>query len=91
MKTLIHKKKKTYANVAAGFLKKTKSRQATAAATAKPARPSRDDKAAWTAPVNQLAAGSGSLTPVAFCIYKKNKILFQIIFPPTTHYFSSQD
>jgi hypothetical protein len=37
--------KKTYANVAAGFLKKTKSRQATAAATAKPARPPREDSA----------------------------------------------
>ena len=61
-------KKKTYANVAAGFLKKTKSRQVTAAATAKPARPPREDSATWTAPVSQLAAGSGSLTPVAFCI-----------------------
>ena len=59
-------KKKTYANVAAGFLKKTKSRQATAAATAKPARPPREDKATWTAPVSQLAAGSGNRTPVAF-------------------------
>jgi hypothetical protein len=57
---------KTYANVAAGFLKKTKSRQATAAATAKPARPPKEDSATWTAPVSQLAAGSGSLTPVAF-------------------------
>ncbi len=36
------------------------------AATAKPARPPREDKATWTAPVSQLAAGSGSLTPVAF-------------------------
>ena len=36
---------KTYATVAAGFLKKTKSRQATAAATAKPARPPREDSA----------------------------------------------
>ncbi len=58
--------KVTHANVAAGFRKNTKSRQATAAATAKPARPPKDDRAAWTAPVNQLAAGSGKRTPVAF-------------------------
>jgi hypothetical protein len=59
-------KKVTHAKVAAGFLKKTNSRQAMVAATAKPARPPREDKATWTAPVSQLAAGSGSLTPVAF-------------------------
>ncbi len=56
----------THAKVAAGLRKKTNSRHATAPATAKPASPPRDDSAASTAPVNQLAAGSGNLTPVAF-------------------------
>jgi hypothetical protein len=60
------KKKVTHAKVAAGFRKKTKSRQAMVAATAKPARPPSEDRATWTAPVSQLAAGSGNLTPVAF-------------------------
>ncbi len=59
-------KKVTHAKVAAGFRKNKKSRQATAAATAKPARPPREDSATCTAPVSQLAAGLGSLTPVAF-------------------------
>ncbi len=59
-------KKATHAKVAAGFLKKTNSRQAMVAATAKPARPPSEDSATWTAPVSQLAAGSGNLTPVAF-------------------------
>ncbi len=66
MNTWIQNKKKTDANVAAGFRKKTKSRQAKAAATAKPARPPSEDRATWTVPVSQLAAGSKSLTPVAF-------------------------
>ncbi len=56
----------THAKVAAGLRKNTKSRQATVAAMAKPARPPREDKATWTAPVSQLAAGSGSRTPVTF-------------------------
>ena len=60
------KKKATHAKVAAGLRKNTKSRQAIVTATAKPARPPSEDRATWTAPVSQLAAGSGNLTPVAF-------------------------